>query len=93
MAKKVKGCSRNKLETVEQLLPDSLAEFYRRTMPSFRGLLKGLPRTAVQTYASSTNAQRRLSVSIDFKTTPLLHYSARTLEESPDLPHHGPSEE
>lgn len=41
-------------------------------------------------YATTTAKSRRLNVPIDFKTTPLLHHSAKTLQNS-NIPDDGPT--
>ncbi|KAF9891394.1 hypothetical protein FE257_004250 [Aspergillus nanangensis] len=60
-------------------------------MYSLSRTLKSLPPSAARTYASSATPQRRLNLPIDFKTTPLLHHTSSTFQNTPGLPQDGRS--
>lgn len=59
-------------------------------MAFHRAPFKGFFALQTRTYAT-TAKPRRLNVPTDFKNTPLLHHSSQTFQNTPGLPHGGPS--
>lgn len=55
-----------------------------------RAPLRGFSTLQARAYTTSAKP-RRLNVPTDFKTTPLLHHSSETFQNTPGLPHGGPS--